>query len=389
MKTSNKCICRITTCILSILLVIFMLSGCSNKGIGVNVGKDNKTTPTPTTEEVTPTSEATPTPTEEATPTPTADTAITPTEGTTDTPTKKPTTPATKPTKSPSTTAPTIPQSDAGTGTVVEGGSAPVPVNVTPQASGEEVYSNGKAAIDASNKKSGYIMVKYTGGSGNKIKVRVTVPGGTVYTYNLNSSGSYETFPLSGGNGTYNVKVFRNVSGTSYATDFSQDISVQLKDQFAPFLHANQYVNYTSSSRAVAVAKQVTSGSSSALDKVQRVYTYVATNISYDYNKASTVSSGYLPNIDNVLSTKKGICFDYAALMTAMLRSQNIPTKLVVGYAGSEYHAWINVYVSGEGWVDGVIYFDGKNWELMDPTFASTSGSELIKKTNYSAMYLY
>jgi transglutaminase-like putative cysteine protease len=376
MKISHKHTYSAAACILSIALAVSMLSGCS-KGIGVALGKNNKTTPTPS-------AETTPTPTD-VTSTPTDGGTATPTDGTTTTPSN---TATASPTKK-ATPAPTISQSDKGTKTVVEGGSAPVSTTVTPQASGSEVYKNDKAAIDASHKADGYIMVKYTGGSGYKIKLRITIPDGTVYTYNLNSSGNYETFPLSGGNGSYTVKVYRNVSGTSYATDFSQAISVTLKDQFAPFLHANQYVNYTSSSQAVAVARQITSGCSSTLDKVKKVYSYVATNISYDYDKANSVSSGYLPNIDNVLATKKGICFDYAALMTAMLRSQNIPTKLVVGYAGSAYHAWISVYTSNTGWIDGVIYFDGKSWEIMDPTFASTGGSEVIKNTTYSAKYLY
>ena len=49
---------------------------------------------------------------------------------------------------------------------------------------------------------------------------------------------------------------------------------------------------------------------------------------------------------------EKGICFDYAALMTAMLRSQGIPTKLEIGYSGEVYHAWISTYIDEIGWVD-------------------------------------
>ena len=90
---------------------------------------------------------------------------------------------------------------------------------------------------------------------------------------------------------------------------------------------------------------------------VSAVYNYVVKNLTYDTAKASyrTVrlssqcGSGAGP-------AKKGICFDYAALMTAMLRSQDIPTKLVVGYTGNLYHAWINVYLEGQGWVDNIIY---------------------------------
>ena len=75
----------------------------------------------------------------------------------------------------------------------------------------------------------------------------------------------------------------------------------------------------------------------------------------------------------------KGICFDYAALMAAMLRSQRIPTKLQVGYAGEAYHAWISCYVDEIGWVDNMISFDGKDWSLMDPTLAANNDDDTVK----------
>ena len=90
---------------------------------------------------------------------------------------------------------------------------------------------------------------------------------------------------------------------------------------------------------------------------------------------AKTVTSGYLPNVDTILQSKKGICFDYAAVMATMLRTQGIPTKLVVGYAGSAYHAWVSVYINEIGWIDNIFYFDGKSWVRMDPTFASSGNS--------------
>ena len=83
------------------------------------------------------------------------------------------------------------------------------------------------------------------------------------------------------------------------------------------------------------------------------------------------------------------------ALMTAMLRSQEIPCKLVVGYAGSTYHAWISVWTEENGWIDGAIFFNGKTWQRMDPTFASSANSsEAILKyigdgSNYTAKYFY
>ena len=95
------------------------------------------------------------------------------------------------------------------------------------------------------------------------------------------------------------------------------------------------------------------------------------------------------------LATGKGICFDYAALMVGMLRSQGVPCKLVVGYAGKEYHAWVSVWTEESGWVDGAIFFDGSTWQRMDPTYISSGkNSAAIQKyvgngSNYNAMYLY
>ena len=172
-------------------------------------------------------------------------------------------------------------------------------------------------------------------------------------------------------------------------------MSASITNEFGPFLYPNQYVNFNASSAAVQTGAAVCAGSADQVAVVADIYNYVITNITYDTAKAASVQSGYLPNVDVVLAQKKGICFDYAALMTAMLRSQDIPTKLVVGYTGNLYHAWINVYLDGQGWVDNVIYFDGKDWKLMDPTFASSGNqSEEIMKyigngSNYQGKYSY
>ena len=88
----------------------------------------------------------------------------------------------------------------------------------------------------------------------------------------------------------------------------------------------------------------------SDLDVVTQIYNFVIKNISYDKKKAENVPYGYTPDPDETLDTGKGICFDYAALMSAMLRSQRIPTKLEVGYSGDVYHAWISCYVDEIGW---------------------------------------
>lgn len=264
-----------------------------------------------------------------------------------------------------------------------------------PRASGTTVLGNKKASIDASNLQDGYVMIRYLEKTDKRLKVLVTGPSGVTYNYNLTGSGEYEVFPLSDGSGTYKVGVYVSTTAGKYASAYAASLKVELKDEFAPFLLPNQYVNYTEDSKAVAQAQKLVQGKTDELEKIAAIYNYVVKNISYDKELAATVKSGYLPDLDQVLESKKGICFDYAALMACMLRSQGIPTKLVVGYSGKAYHAWINTYVEKVGWVDNVIYFDGTTWKLMDPTYASSgNSSEAIMKyigdgSNYTAKFLY
>lgn len=269
---------------------------------------------------------------------------------------------------------------------------AAVPSYLTCEASGSKVKSAAKAVIDYSNTADGYVMVQYTAATEAKLKAQVKGPT-TTYTYNLKPQ-TWVTFPFSDGNGEYTVAVFENVSGTKYANVVSQKMSVSMKDEFAPFLRPNQYVDHSVAPKTVAKAAELCTGKAAVLDKVSAVYEYVVKNFSYDKELAKTVKSGYLPVLDTVLDKKKGICFDYAAVMTGMLRSQGVPCKLVVGYAGTAYHAWISVY-SESGWVNGAIYFDGTTWQRMDPTFASSAkeSAEILKYigdgNNYTAKYFY
>lgn len=263
-----------------------------------------------------------------------------------------------------------------------------------PVASGTLVKKSAKAEIDYSNTADGYVMVRSTGVSAKRIKAQVKGPT-TTYTYNIPAGTSWMTFPLSDGNGSYQVTVYENITGTKYAALVSQSVAVTLTDEFAPFLRPNQYVDYANAVNTVAKAAELTAGVTDTLEKVKVVYDFVVKNFTYDRQFAATVQSGYLPVLDTVLAQKKGICFDYAGVMTGMLRSQNVPCKLVVGYAGTAYHAWISVWSEETGWVEGAVFFDGVSWQRMDPTFASTGkeSSTVLQYIgdgkNYTSKYLY
>ncbi len=312
------------------------------------------------------------------------------TQPTTAAPTTQP--PESQPvTQPPTTEPPTQPPATVPEETVQLPEEAAIPNDVTAVASGEKVKSNEFAAIDYSNTDDGYVMVCYTAETAQKLKAQVKGPV-TTYTYNL-TPGSWSAFPLSDEDGEYQISVFENVVDAKYAVVLSLSVSVAMEDEFAPFLRSNQYVNFDTAPNTVAKAAALTAGISDPLAKVEKIYDFVVGNMTYDTALAATVQSGYFPDLDTVLSKMSGICFDYAALMTGMLRSQGVPAKLVVGYAGDAYHAWINVWSQSTGWVDGVIWFDGVNWKRMDPTFASSGGEGILdyigNGTNYTAKYFY
>ena len=257
-----------------------------------------------------------------------------------------------------------------------------------------DIKGNDKVDVDLSYTSDGYFRVTYKGGGSAKLKVIVDTPNKIQYQYNLGTSKDGEVFPLTEGDGTYTIGVYTNTSGNKYAKTFSTPATVKLTNAFAPFLAPSQFVNYNSKSETVAKAASLTKDKKTDLEKINAIYDFVIT-FTYDAEKAATVQSGYLPVVDSVLSAKKGICFDYAAVMTAMLRSQGIPTKLMVGYAGTTYHAWISVYTKETGWIENFIQFDGKNWSRMDPTFDSSSkGSDSAKQfigdgKNYTVKFQY
>lgn len=265
-----------------------------------------------------------------------------------------------------------------------------------PSAPGTVTYGNDVTTIDASNLDQGYIMANYTG-SCSKVKLQVIGPDSHTCNYNLNSA-QYQAIPLTAGDGSYTVTVNENIQGKEYSVSYEVNLDVSLSDPFSPYLSPSTYVNYDADTRAVELAAELCGTASSDLECVAAVYNYIIENIEYDYDKAGQITSGalssYIADIDATLSDGRGICLDYAALMACMLRTQHIPTRLEVGYASLAYHAWVSVYLTDAGWVNGIVEFDGSSWNLMDPTYAASNSEEEVREfigdgTNYTVRYVY
>lgn len=165
------------------------------------------------------------------------------------------------------------------------------PQVLTPQADGTKTFTTDTAVIDISHTQEGYIMAKYTGFNA-KPKLQLTGTDGITYTYSLYKD--YSTFPLTSGDGTYQVGVYENVSDDRYTTLLSETFSVTLTDPLKPYLYPNQYVNFTADSLPVAKAEELADGASSDLDIISSVYNYIITHTTRTLLHISTILNHYM-----------------------------------------------------------------------------------------------
>ena len=238
-----------------------------------------------------------------------------------------------------------------------------------PSQPGQLVYESNGFVIDYSNAEYGYISV-LSPDSNSELKTQVSL-GDSVYTYTL-VSNEYVIVPLQMGDGVYSIRLLKNKDGNTYVVSASTKIDIELVDETTAYLYPNQIVNYNKETQAIMKSFELTQEADSEIERVYEIYQYIIQNIDYDYDKAEIAQTKFiLPIIDETYLEEKGICFDYASLMSAMLRVQHIPTRVVTGYVKQGYHAWVEVYIKDTGWINPSVYFETDKWGRVDPTFDS------------------
>ncbi len=217
-----------------------------------------------------------------------------------------------------------------------------------PEATGKTVKKDGKMTVDCSNMSQGYIMVKGQKSS-KRLKIQIATAG-VKLNYDLNGDGEYEAFPLQFGSGKYQISLYENASGKKYAKEGTVKLSVKMPDELSCFLYPNQYVSYDENTPCVKYTQEeLCKGMKDKEEIYETVCNYVKTHFVYDFIKSVTVKPGQLPEIDECWETKRGICQDLSAMTCAMLRSQGIPARLMIGTVGANtYHAWVLAVVNGE-----------------------------------------
>lgn len=246
--------------------------------------------------------------------------------------------------------------------------------------------TDGAALYNTDKLSSGIIALAYDAPqSDSKLKVMVEKDGKQV-TYNLKNDGTTENFPLSMGDGEYKVSILENVVDNQYKPVSTEKIKLDIPDEKQIYLASVQNVNWNMNSTAVAKAKELTKGLKSDSQKIKAIYDYMISNVTYDFDKITKLPKDYLPDIENTISSGKGICYDYASTYAAMLRSQGIPAKLVKGYSTlvTGYHAWNEVYDSESGkWIVTDTTYDAQMKVAKHKYSMEKSASEYSKVFEY------
>lgn len=239
----------------------------------------------------------------------------------------------------------------------------------------EGATSANDSLIDVSSVSDGYVGASAT----STVRMKFLVESGQMsYAYDLPQDGTPIICPINMGDGTYTFRVMRNTTGNQYVELNSVTIDVTLTSEFAPYLVPNVYCDYDTDSACVAKARELCADATNEGDVVRAVFDYITENVTYDTDKAQSLAdaTGYVPDPDETLADGKGICFDYASLGAAMLRSLGIPCKVITGYVSPDgiYHAWIMVYIDGS-WTSTRISVEKDTWSRIDLTFAASSDS--------------
>lgn len=228
---------------------------------------------------------------------------------------------------------------------------------------------SGSVTINTNLADKGIVGVRADVDGDKKLKVKVSLNGKAVY-YDI-TSGQMIKVPMQLGNGQYAIELFQNISGSEYQKLYGNNVDISVSAPNDMYLLSNQIVNFENSKEIPALDTSILQNKNSDADKLQAVYDYVIQTIAYDYNKYSQIDSTYIPNIDQILAQKMGICYDYASVTASLLREAGIPTKLVMGYRSDskDYHAWNEVLLGGQ-WItvdttwDSVLKQNGQQFQM-------------------------
>lgn len=116
-----------------------------------------------------------------------------------------------------------------------------------------------------------------------------------------------------------------------------------LPDYILHFLLPSRYCE---SDKVIDLAMALTKDCKPGYEQVAAICQWINTHIRYQYGTTDSSTSAW-----DILSTKVGVCRDFAHLGISLCRAIDIPARMVTGYLYDlkpmDLHAWFEVYLGG------------------------------------------
>lgn len=174
-----------------------------------------------------------------------------------------------------------------------------------------------------------------------------------------------------------NQQVYMEWKRPSGIADYRVETTVESRAKLLPskkalandpeYLKENQQIVFTDEMRRIAYPYE------NSLDKAAELTRWVYNYVDYDLSVA-----GQLRPSDWVLENRRGVCVEYANLLSSLLKLSGIPNRYVVGYAYSD----VENRLIGHTWVE--VLADDGTWIPLDPTWlqAGYTDATHIKTAN-------
>lgn len=171
-----------------------------------------------------------------------------------------------------------------------------------------------------------------------------------------------------------------NKGGNRYK--YGPKIYVDNQADIDEYLAPEKYIQ-SDNENIIKLSDKINKDSTTDMEKAKGIYSWVTQNIKYDYdkykkqtNQTTQMNYGALED----LKDDKGICFDYAALTTALGRAAGLKVKLVSGYiivdSHKMLHNWNEIYISELG-----------RWISVDTSYGVTARVNAFDSTIFSEQY--
>jgi len=182
----------------------------------------------------------------------------------------------------------------------------------------------------------------------------------------LSLEGNYHAIATDAGGAMFNLDPEHAVTRYEATSNIAEPSADELRaapDFYPPEILRSGLQLPQTDSRIARLASQITSSAPTNYDKAVALESYLRTHFGYTLQLPHTPPRD--PIADFLFERKQGHCEYFASAMAVMLRTLQIPSRVVNGFRtgefndvtaqylirGSDAHSWVEAYFPGYGWI--------------------------------------